>query len=88
MSKPVHPYRNLPDAQFWNRSVSAPPLVEFDPVGPVRFRIDRDTRIATAGSCFAQHISRSLAGAGYRFHATETGEGLSPQDAAARQFGV
>ena len=88
MSKSDHPYRGLPERQYWNRSVAAAPLVEFDPAGEVRFRIGKDMRIATAGSCFAQHISRSLAGAGYRFHATETGEGLSPEIAAARQFGL
>jgi hypothetical protein len=88
MTRPDHPYRNLPDLQFWNRSVASAPLVEFDPVHAVRFRIDKDTRIATAGSCFAQHISKSLASSGYRFHVTEAGERLSPQDAAVRQYGV
>jgi GSCFA family len=88
MTKPVHPYRNLPSRQYWTASVASVPLVEFDPIGDVRFRIDADTRVATAGSCFAQHISRFLAGGGYRFHVTESGEGLSPEDASARQYGL
>ena len=88
MTERPHPYRNLPGRQYWNASVAAVPLVEFDPVGDVRLRIDADTRVAAAGSCFAQHISTFLASGGYRFHVTECGQGLSPEEARARQFGL
>lgn len=44
--------------------------------------------MATAGSCFAQHISRSLVANGFNFFAPEDGEGLSPGERKDRNFGV
>ncbi len=44
-----------------------------DPVGDIRLRIGPDTRVATAGSCFAQHIARHLRVSGYRFFVAEEG---------------
>ena len=37
------------------------------------FRIDRQTQVATYGSCFAQHFSRSLVERGYSWLNAETG---------------
>lgn len=76
--KPPHPYAGLPYYQFWNRSVSAiePHLV--DPVTHPRFTIGRDARVATAGSCFAQHISRAISKAGFNYLVAESASG--PQD--------
>jgi len=68
-----HPYRELPDRSFWRRSVATPAPADVDPVGDIRLRIEPDTRVATAGSCFAQHISRHLKGSGYRFFVAEEG---------------
>jgi hypothetical protein len=54
-----HPYTTMHDRAFWNRSVSnrhvsdLADLFENNLIGP-------DTRVATAGSCFAQHIGRAL----------------------------
>lgn len=61
--KPIRsPYNNLPSYCFWKTGV-----VEQDPSSIAqlytkRFPITPGTRIATAGSCFAQHISRFLRG--------------------------
>ncbi len=68
----THPYADLPDYAFWRRAVSE----ETDPVIEAPFRIAPTAPIATAGSCFAQHISRVLDESGYRYLVTETdGEG-------------
>ena len=77
----VNPYRSLPDTAFWKRSVVTPAEAEVDPVVAAPFRIGKDDRIATAGSCFAQHISRTLARLGYDYMVTEPG----PAD---RNYGV
>lgn len=73
-----HPYAGLPPYQFWNRSVSAiePHLV--DPVTHPRFTIGRNARVATAGSCFAQHISRAISKSGFNYLVVESASG--PQD--------
>ena len=66
-----NPYQSLPDRAFWKRAVAAAPEAEVDPAPEAPFPIGRLDRIATAGSCFAQHISRTLAGQGYRYLVTE-----------------
>jgi hypothetical protein len=68
-----HPYRDLPDRVFWRRSVATLAAADVDPVGDIRLRIGPDTRVATAGSCFAQHIARHLRVSGYRFFVAEEG---------------
>ena len=66
-----HPYMALPDSSFWKQSVSRVAARNFDPVTEVPFRITRTDGVATAGSCFAQHISKRLRSSGFRFLATE-----------------
>jgi hypothetical protein len=70
----THPYRDLPDRNFWRRSVSAVEPCFVDPVGDVRFQIKDTDIVATAGSCFAQHIARVLSQSGYRYLVTETAD--------------
>ncbi len=67
-----HPYEKLPAESFWSRSVSRRPSVGVDPVSTPRFVLDRDTLIATVGSCFARHISRSLADHGCAYLVSES----------------
>jgi len=75
-----HPYRSLPDAAFWRRAVAAPAPGEVDPVAGFPFRIGRHTRVATAGSCFAQHIARYLKSAGLGYLVTEPGHPVLPEE--------
>jgi hypothetical protein len=61
-----NPYSNLPFKSFWNKGVSSS-----DPFSPSglykkKFDISNDDLIATAGSCFAQHIAKGLRKNGYR----------------------
>jgi hypothetical protein len=46
---------------------------DVDPVGPVTFKISRRDRIAAVGSCFAQHIARTLTSEGFSYLVTEKG---------------
>ena len=83
------PYNDLPDHRFWRRSVQAQAQDGVDPVTAAKFTIARDTRVATAGSCFAQHISRHLARNGFRYFVTEPGpRGITPATRQAHQYGV
>lgn len=74
-----NPYHLQPDRAFWARAVARPQTV--DPVSEPRFVIHRDQKVASAGSCFAQHIGRSIASQGFQYLVTEPGP-------AERQFGV
>lgn len=74
-----NPYANLPDYAFWRRSVSNVVPDELDPVTSVPFTVSREDWIATAGSCFAQHIARTLVAEGFNFLVTEA----APLTAAA-----
>ena len=79
-----HPYRSLPDWNFWKRTIAEPAFDRVDPVISGKFRISRTDRIATAGSCFAQHIARHLQSAGFSYFVTETPHPLVPPPIAEK----
>ena len=59
----TNPYRGRPDYTFWRQGVSDNAASGVDPVVSAPFSIGPDDLIATAGSCFAQHISRTCSSA-------------------------
>lgn len=70
-NKPSHPYRELPETSYWKQSVAARTFEDMDPVLRAPFQIAPSDKVATAGSCFAQHISRHIQKAGYNYFVTE-----------------
>ncbi|MDT3376750.1 GSCFA domain-containing protein [Labrys neptuniae] len=84
-----HPYETLPDEAYWRRAVAAPAMTEVDPVAPPQFRIGRSDKVATGGSCFAQHIARHLVQNGFTYLVTETAHPIVPSHLAERfNYGV
>lgn len=83
-----NPYRGLPDHQFWRRSVSGVEHHMLDPIVSPKFLINKEDKVATAGSCFAQHISRRLQGIGFNYFVTEDGTGLSDEERTRGNYGV
>lgn len=73
-----HPYKSAPDRNFWRRSVSGPPPAEVDPVGEFGLKIHPEMKVATAGSCFAQHIARHLKKSGFNYYVAEAGHPILP----------
>ncbi|SHJ46676.1 GSCFA family protein [Roseomonas rosea] len=69
-----NPYADRPDHAFWSRAVADPPGGVVDPVVAAPFNLTPADRVATAGSCFAQHIARHLAASGYGHLRTEAGD--------------
>ncbi len=68
----VHPYRGKPDSSFWRKAVVGAAHAEaLDPVIAVPFTLGSEDLVATAGSCFAQHIARHLKHQGYRYFVAE-----------------
>jgi hypothetical protein len=66
-----NPYRGLPAHQYWRQAMAETPGESVDPVVAAPLRITPRTAIATAGSCFAQHIARTLKGAGFNHMVAE-----------------
>jgi hypothetical protein len=88
-SRAGSPYADLPPSRFWRRAVERVPAPRVDPVGTPPFAIDRRVRIATAGSCFAQSMSRVLVRHGYGYFVAEPPpEHLSAEAARLRGYGV
>lgn len=84
-----HPYKSLPEKAFWRRAVARLHPAEVDPVGCFDLRITPETRVATAGSCFAQHVARRLSEAGFNYYVAEPGHPiLSEQVRRAHNYGV
>jgi hypothetical protein len=84
----MHPYQTIQDFQHWTRAMSMPAPGHVDPVTRAQ-HILPGHKVATMGSCFAQHISRHLSRSGCTFFVTETAPpNLTSQEAAARNFGV
>jgi len=79
-----HPYLGLPPRAFWKSAVAQADRDRFPGLVTPRFAITAQTRIATAGSCFAQHIARWLRGAGCRVLDGEPAPASMPAQVAAR----
>lgn len=73
------PYKSLPDAAYWRKSVGTPPPDQIDPVTQTGFSIGAEDRIATAGSCFAQNIARYIRNSGGAYFVTEPGHPILPE---------
>ena len=83
------PYRSLPDHAQWSKSVAERPARDIVAQHEPRFRIDRATRIASAGSCFAQNIAAWLTANEFAYLVTERGpESVPLSDRRAQGFGV
>lgn len=83
------PYKGLPDRAWWRQSVGDLPSYKVDPVAGMPFRIAPSDRVATAGSCFAQHIAKRLPDLGLTYFVTEPGPvRLSDRERAERQYGT
>ena len=84
-----HPYRGKLDYCFWKKSISGVESSKVDPVSNLAFRIKKSEKIATAGSCFAQHIARELSGSGYNYYVTEAKpESMQDEEAHSENYGV
>lgn len=81
-----NPYSFLPDHAFWRRSISSLHLGDVDPVTSIPFKLAQSDRIATIGSCFAQHISNTIVREGYNYLVTERAP--STPHAMLENFGV
>ena len=59
--------------------MASPDFTDVDPVGRFDLRITPETKVATAGSCFAQHIARHLQNSGFNYYVAEPGHPILPE---------
>lgn len=82
------PYKDLPPTAFWSECRASPDFA-IERLYQPKFTISRTDRIATIGSCFAQHIARRLKAAGAHFLDMEPPpHGLPRAEAARFGFGL
>jgi hypothetical protein len=81
-----HPYENLPPQSFWRSVIAEGPEARLDGIAAPGFTLTGNDRIATAGSCFAQHIGKALRARGYRVLDAEPAPPFL-SEANARRFG-
>lgn len=61
----MHPYDNLPADRFWRSGVSDRETDTLENFYTRKFEITRKDKVATAGSCFAQHVARHMKQRGF-----------------------
>lgn len=81
-----HPYTDLPAPAFWRSGVVTTDRGTWPGLYTPTITLTRDTRIATVGSCFAQHIGPALRAAGCTVLDVEPAPKAMPDD-IARSFG-
>ncbi len=82
----LSPYADRPNNTFWRTAVAGTSPLALQDIYSKRWAIQPEWQIATAGSCFAQHIARFLKQSGYRVLDVEPKPNGLP-DALASQFG-
>lgn len=81
-----NPYQNLDPKAFWKTGVASVNAYEIQDLWVAKFPITQQMSVATAGSCFAQHISRAMIAQGFNWVDSEPiPNGLIP--ALGRRFG-
>lgn len=82
----VNPYNDLPENAFWRTGVVNTSPDHLDRIYTKKWNISPDDLIASAGSCFAQHITRNLKTRNFRFLDVEMAPPGLP-DAIKTKFG-
>ena len=84
-----HPYETLPEDRFWRTAVAERDALAITGLWKPRLKIQRRTRIVTAGSCFAQHFSKALVARRYRWLDYEPGPaGLTAEQRKDYHYGT
>ena len=85
----MNPYHNLHVESFWRTAIAEHDALEIRNIWKPKFRVSPDLPIATAGSCFAQHISKALVARGYPWLDGEPApKGLSAASQQLFNYGV
>ncbi|MET1077646.1 MAG: GSCFA domain-containing protein [Pseudomonas sp.] len=85
----MHPYQWLAPRSFWRSAIADRDVQGIDELWLPKFAIGRTDAIITAGSCFAQHMSRALVARGMHWLDAEPAPAtLPPEQHQAHHYGV
>lgn len=76
----LNPYANLLPAAFWKTGVATHNPLEIKDLWKSKFEICTKDLVTTAGSCFAQHISRAMIARGFNWLDSEPMPNHLPRD--------
>lgn len=62
-----NPYKHQPPKAFWKSGISERTMLDIADIWTPKFDIKKRDKIATYGSCFAQHIGKALESRGYNW---------------------
>lgn len=68
----MNPYEKCPAKSFWKLAVGSKNMFSIEELWDPKFQIGTNSKVVTYGSCFAQHIGRSLKERGFKWLVTET----------------
>jgi hypothetical protein len=84
----MNPYTHIADHGLWSKGVGMAPPGRLDPM-TTHHRIEPGHRVATMGSCFAQHIARRLPALGLQHFVAEPAPlEMSERQAQDENYGV
>jgi hypothetical protein len=69
----MFPYAGIAPSRNWRRAVSKVDRRTIDPQASVRFTIGRQTKLSSAGSCFAARIAEHVQRFGFTYNVVEPG---------------
>ncbi|MDO5533307.1 MAG: GSCFA domain-containing protein [Propionibacteriaceae bacterium] len=81
-----HPYKNLPPQAYWSTAVRNVHFADIDNLWEP-MPLKKTDRVATAGSCFAQHLGINLAKRGARFMDMEPAPITFSSDSEKKRWG-
>jgi hypothetical protein len=85
----MHPYEGLEDKYFWATAVAKRNMFDIADLWTPKFKIGKQDKIVTFGSCFAQHIGRALESRDFNWMVTERAPfGFGPENAKKFNYGV
>jgi hypothetical protein len=83
------PYSGLPQRAFWRGGVAGVGALDLPDLYHPRFPLTPETRMFTAGSCFAQHVGAAMKRAGLKVIDAEPAlRGMPPETAKRFGYGV
>lgn len=84
-----NPYENFPKRAFWRTAIADINPLQIQNIWRPKYTIGKNQKISTAGSCFAQHISKALIMRGFTWLDGETApKGLSDDSRIQYNYGV
>jgi hypothetical protein len=85
----MNPYESLDTKHFWSSAVARRSMFDIVDLWDPKFDIDKQMKVATFGSCFAQKMGKALESRGFNWFSAEPApRGMSAENARMYNYGV